>query len=139
MTRTLRILIAGAALLAPPYVHTAFAEDFYPRVISNGENVEIDYGPGPRGNIVGGGRVVVTGNGENLRIEHLDPQFAQQPVPGLVPVIVGSGENTSVVWAPADTSPSRLALIGGDGSLPAEGTATRNPLAWLFGGAPDRG
>jgi hypothetical protein len=139
MTRTLRILIAGAALLALPYAHTAFAEGYYPRVTGNGENVEVDYGPGPRGNIVGGGRVVVTGNGENMHIEHLDPQFVQQPVPGLVPVIVGSGENTSVVWVPAGTSPSRQALIGGDGSLPAEGAANRNPFARLFGGAPDRG
>lgn len=139
MTRTLRTLIAGAALLALPYAHTAFAEGFHPRVTGDGENVEIDYGPDPRGNIVGGGRVVVTSDGENTQIEHLDPQFGQQPVPGLVPVIVGSGDNASVVWVPAGTSPSRLAFIGGDGSLPAEATATRNPLARLFGGAPDRG
>ncbi|PWS34282.1 hypothetical protein DFH01_24960 [Falsiroseomonas bella] len=135
----LRILIGGAALLALPYAQTAFAEGFYPRVTGNGENVEIDYGPGPRGNIIGGGRVVVTGSGENMQIGHLDPQFAQQPVPGLVPVSVGSGENASVVWVAAGTSPWRLALIGGDGSLPAEGAATHNPLARLFGGAPDRG
>jgi hypothetical protein len=139
MTRTLRVLIGGAALLALPYAHTAFAEGYYPRVTNNGENVEIDYGPGPRGNIVGGGRVVVTGNGESMQIEHLDPQFAQQPVPGLVPVIVGSGENASVAYVPAGTSLSRLALIGGDGSLPTDAAATRTPLARLFGGAPDRG
>ncbi len=140
MTRTLRILIAGAALLALPYAHTAFAADAsFPRSVVNGENSEIEHGPGPRGNIVGGGRVVVTGYGENVQVEHLDPQFAQQPVPGLVPVIVGSGENASVVHVRADTSLSRLALIGGDGALPAEGAATRNPLARLFGGAPDRG
>ncbi len=135
MTHTLRILIAGAALLALPYAHAAFGEGFYPRVTTNGENVEIDYGPGPRGNIVGGGRVVVTGYGEDMRIEHLDWQFAQQLVPGLVPVIVGSGENTSVVYVPTGTSLSSQALIGGDGSLRAEGAATGNPLARLFGGA----
>lgn len=139
MTRTLPILIAGAVLLALPFAHTAFAEGSYPRVTGNGENVEIDYGPGPRGNIIGGGRVVVTGDGENRQIAHLDPQFTQRPAPGLIPVIVGAGENASVVWVAAGTSPSRLALIGSDGSLPAEGATTRNPLARLFGGTPDRG
>jgi hypothetical protein len=139
MNRKLHVLIATATLLGSAFAHPTFAETSYPRIIGSGENVEIDYGPGPRGNIVGGGRVVVSGSGEDLVIRHLDSQIAQQPQPGLVPMIVGSGGNTSVVWVPAGTSPSRLALIGGDGSLPAEGTDTRNPLARLFGGPPDRG
>jgi hypothetical protein len=139
MTPTLRTLIAGAALLAPALAHTALAEPMYPRLVGGGENAVIEYGPGPRGNIVGGGRVVVTGGGEHTRVDHLDSRYAQAPRPGLVPVTVGSNENVSVVWVPADTSPTRLAMIGPDGSLPAEATQGGGLLARLLGGTRTRG
>ncbi len=139
MTRTLRTLIAGAALLGPAFTHTAFAQDSYPRVVGTGENASIEYGPGPRGNVVGGGQVVVTGTSENIELRHLDPEFAQAPGHDLVPRVIGTGENSTVVYLPADISPTRLALIGADGSLPAEQDGTEGLLARLLGGVVTRG
>jgi hypothetical protein len=140
MNRTLRILTIGAALLGPALSGAALAQTSYPRSVGAGENSEIDYGPGPHGNIVGGGRALATNSGENTRIEHLDPHYAQAPRPGGRAVIVGSGENASVVWVPADISRTRLALIGGDGTLPAENGADRGgALARLLNNFLSRG
>jgi|GEM_PF-1083015 len=134
MNHTLRTLIAGAALLAPAFVGTAVAQDSYPRVVGTGENASVEYGPGPRNNVVGGGRVVVTDSGENIELRHLDPEFAQAPRHNLAPRVIGIGENSTVVYLPADISPDRLALIGADGSLPAEREATGGLLARILGG-----
>ncbi|WP_237213233.1 hypothetical protein [Falsiroseomonas oryziterrae] len=105
--RAMAVLL-GATLTAP-----ALATDdvTWPRTIGSGENVEIDYGPGPRGNVVGGGAVHVTGSGENVEVHHLDPSFVQQPPAGQVPVTVGSGENVSTVWVPADNATTQLGLL----------------------------
>jgi hypothetical protein len=59
--------------------------------------------------------------------------FAQQLVTGLVPLIVGSGENASVVWLPAGTDRSRSALIGQKGTLPVEPAPGRGLTAGSFG------
>lgn len=101
-------LLLGASLTAP-----ALATDgaTWPRTIGSGENVEIEYGPGPRGNVVGGGAVHVTGSGENVEIHHLDPSFVQLPPAGQVPVTVGSGENVSTVWVPAGNATTALGLL----------------------------
>lgn len=118
-------LVAGAALLGPALSGAALAQASYPRSVGTGENSEIDYGPGPHGNIVGGGRAAASGSGENTSVEHFEPHYAQAPRSGGRPVVVGSGENASIVWVPADISPTRLALIGADGTLPADAGAER--------------
>jgi hypothetical protein len=70
----------------------------YPRVIENGENKDIDYGPGGNQNpVLGGGRVVITGSGTDTTLRHLDPQHAQAGRSGLLPFTVGSGEDTTTV------------------------------------------
>jgi hypothetical protein len=98
----------------------ATAQPDYPRVVELGENSTIDYGPGPLGNIVGGGRVVVSGSGsrEDTVLTHLDPHYAQRPPVGLVPVLVGSGEGAVTIWVPATTDGPQQALIGEDGAMP---------------------
>ncbi|WP_120009869.1 hypothetical protein [Teichococcus vastitatis] len=133
-------LLAGAAIAALATTTPALSQDgiSYPRMTGSGENSEIDYGPGPHGNVVGGGAAIATGSGENTEIRHLDPSFAQVPDRRVMAVTVGSGENSSIVFVPADTDRIRLALIGHDGSLPAETMAGRGLLAWLFG-QPRRG
>jgi hypothetical protein len=91
----------------------------YPRVIENGENKDIDYGPGGNQSAVfGGGRVVVTGSGEDTTLRHLDPEHVQAGRNGLLPFTVGSGEDATTVWLPAGTDRTVTALIGNDGSLP---------------------
>ncbi len=98
-------LLLGAALTAPA---GAMDGPAWPRTSGSGENIEIEYGPGPRGNIVGGGAVHVTGSGEQTEIHHLDPSFVQLPPAGQVPVTIGSGENVGTTWVPADTAPTAL-------------------------------
>jgi hypothetical protein len=71
----------------------------YPRVVANGENTVIDYGPGPRNNVIGGGAVALSGGaGENLTITYFDRSKTQMPPTGMVPVIAQQGENTEIVW-----------------------------------------
>lgn len=101
-------LLLGAALAAPAGATDGLS---WPRTSGSGENIEIDYGPDPRGNVVGGGAVHVTGSGEDVEIHHLDPSFVQQPPAGLVPVTVGSGENVSTVWVPAGNATTQLGLL----------------------------
>lgn len=100
--RSIRNLALAAALaVAPALAGTAFADHgaSYPRVIGSGENQDIDYGPGERGNVVGGGGLVAEHrDSETVTVTYLDEQFAQRRTDGRVPATVGSGENTSVVY-----------------------------------------
>ncbi len=74
----------------------------YPRVTGSGENLEIDYGPMGQGNLVGGGRVIVTmPSGMDVNIMHLDSLFAPRPREGFIPMTIGSGESQETVWVPA--------------------------------------
>ncbi|PHK94102.1 hypothetical protein CR162_15165 [Pseudoroseomonas rhizosphaerae] len=91
---TLSFLMAGCAGLDE--------SPSYPRVVANGENTIIDYGPGPRNNVAGGGAVALTGGaGENLTITYFDRSKAQMPPAGMTPVIAQQGENTEIVWVPS--------------------------------------
>lgn len=139
MTCTLKTLIVGAALLAPISAQSAFAEVSYSRMVDSGENVEIDYGPGQHGDIVGGGAFVVTGSGKSIERRYPDAAQVQAPQPGLVPMTVGSGESSTTVWVPAGTARAGLALVGLDSTLPAEVSSGSGLLAWLFGIASKRG
>ncbi|WP_043363229.1 hypothetical protein [Belnapia sp. F-4-1] len=96
------------------------AQPYYPHIIGSGEDRTVDHGPGPHGNIVGGGHVIVSGGGENITFTRLDPQLGQPPRAGMMPVTLGSSESATV-WVPADTERLWQALIGGDGSMPESG------------------
>lgn len=138
MNRKLRILIAAATLLGPAFAQPGFAENAYPRMVSGEDNHEIDYGPGRRGNVVGSGVAQMSGSGENRDMRYSGPLRAQAPQAGLVPHIINSGENPYVVYVPADTDRSGLAMIGGDGSLPAKASQGNNVLARILGRMPSR-
>jgi hypothetical protein len=86
---------SGAAALATPLT-----------VTGTGENFAVAYAPDYTGNIVGGGVVRVTGNGESQQIAHLDRRFAQQPAG--IPVFVGGSEGT-VAYLPAQNPTQFLA------------------------------
>jgi hypothetical protein len=74
MRRRSRLTLAAIGLGLLPALATA--QPYYPRIVELGENSTIDYGPGPVGNIVGGGRVLVSGSGEDTTVTHLDPHYA---------------------------------------------------------------
>jgi hypothetical protein len=108
MTKNLRSLIAAAALLGAPALATASE---YPRLVDSGEAQTVEYGPGPRGNIVGGGATAVTFGGEgNMTITYLEETGVQRRTDGRVPVLVGAGEATMIVWLEGEgAGVSRLA------------------------------
>lgn len=97
-TSRMTLLAAAALLLAAP---AALAQS-YPRVTGDNENIMIDYGPMGQGNLVGGGRVMVSSNNHmNIDFMHLDVAFSQQPREGYVPLTIGNGEDQETVWVPA--------------------------------------
>jgi hypothetical protein len=114
MSNTLKKLLLASALLAAAQTHTASAQDAtYPRIVKTGENVEIDYGPGPRGNVVGGGQVVMSGGGEDRRITHLDAGPTRSD--GLIPVLVGGGEDRWVAYVqPHDAGAAETSVLASD-------------------------
>jgi hypothetical protein len=133
MSRFARTASAAALILA--LAAPAMAQVSYPRSVGSGENSEIDYGPGGNTSApLGGGRFEVVGRNSEGQAElrYLDPQYAQPARAGLVPLTVGSGEGSATVWVPAGTDRSRLALIGADGSLPAEKGRGSSFLAGIF-------
>lgn len=54
-TEPLALCLSALLGLAHAHAHAARAEAAYPQLVRGGENVEINHGPGPHGNIVGGG------------------------------------------------------------------------------------
>jgi hypothetical protein len=61
---------------------TAAARSF-PRVVAQGDPFTVDYGPMGQGNVVGGGRVMVSqsADGMQLTVVHLDAMFSQRHAP----------------------------------------------------------
>jgi hypothetical protein len=97
----LRRLTIVAALALGFVAHDAQAQS-YPRISGSGENITIDYGPMGQGNLVGGGRVMVSsGPSMNVDVIHLDMVFSQVPREGFVPVSIGSGEGSTTIYVPA--------------------------------------
>jgi hypothetical protein len=105
LAASLSLGVLAANNLAP----TVASAQSYPRTVNSGDSVEIDYGPGPQGNVVGGGALVTRGAGESFAITYLDDANAQQPPAGMVPMSVTDGE-THTVWVPAGTDRVALAL-----------------------------
>jgi len=104
---TLRAALAGLVLAGGVVATQAQAQaqvpaQSYPISRCSGENCEIDYGPMGQATLVGGGRVMASmPDGMTVAIVHLDAMFSQQPRPGFVPLSIGSGENSSVIYVPA--------------------------------------
>jgi hypothetical protein len=120
MSRNSLFLTAALLAVAPA---AAFANDgvSYPHTVGTGESAEIDYGPGPHGNIVGGGATRTQQVGSSWRITYLDNSFAQTRTDGRVPVMVGSGESAKIVWLPADQATpaqAQAALLRNGDNLP---------------------
>jgi hypothetical protein len=110
-----RLIALSAIVVLSGHVYTGTANaQVYPRAIGSGENLEIDYGPGPLGNVVGGGAVSVSGAGESMTITHLEPAYAQAPRPGLVPITVGAGDGQDIAWVPAGTDPAAFLVLEAD-------------------------
>lgn len=112
--RTHLKIIVMTALLGPTFSLGAIAADgaTYPRLVGSGENIEIDYGPAPRGNVVGGGHAQVTTRGENTEVTYLEAGPAQMAPFGMVPILRDSGENIDVVWVPNTAGDTMLASRG---------------------------
>jgi hypothetical protein len=129
------VTAATVVALALGFAAPALAADPYARAANTGEAATIDNGPGGQGSLVRGGRVAVAGNGAETQVRHRDTAGALAPRHGQVPVTVGSGESSTIVWVPAGMDPSRLALIGPDGSLPdaTGGRPLRGIFGWLSG------
>jgi hypothetical protein len=101
MIAHLRLALTGTLLAASLSAADAVAQS-YPMSRCSGENCEIDYGPMGQATLVGGGRVMVsTPDGMSVHIVHLDTVFSQQPRPGFIPMSIGSGEETTVIYVPA--------------------------------------
>jgi uncharacterized protein (DUF736 family) len=97
-----------AATLLAALASPAFAEGSYPRIVGAADDYRVDYGPGPVGNVLGGGGVRISNEGEGrIAVSHENPAFAQVRRDGRVPVMLGGEDDRSVTWvAPA---PSRAA------------------------------
>jgi hypothetical protein len=124
-SRFARQALIPAALVASMVATAVDGQVLYPRVITDGENSSIDYGP--RGNQsapLGGGRVVVTGVGQDAEFRHLDEQYVQRGRSGMRPVVAGSGESATVVWVPDNVGRTALAQLGPDGSTPSSAGAS---------------
>ncbi|PWS35646.1 hypothetical protein DFH01_18815 [Falsiroseomonas bella] len=107
------LLLAAVAGGALAVAAGPAAAQSYPRVVGTGENMTVDYGPMAQGNLVGGGRVMVTeptGMGD-IRVMHLDSVFAQQPREGFVPVVIGMGQNMTTIYVPQAMA-ERMARAG---------------------------
>jgi hypothetical protein len=99
MRTTLRTLLATAALLAPALAHTAFAAE--PRLV-NGEDGQVTLQAPTRGqNIVGGGVLRATPDGEGLAIAYTGAAPAQRAPEGRLPIAVSNGETLEVLWIQA--------------------------------------
>ncbi len=99
--RFIRMSLFAAAALA--LGATAVQAQSYPRVTGTADNVMVDYGPMGQGNLVGGGRVMVSQGQQGMDVDvvHLDAIFSQAPRPGFVPLVVGDRDNVMTVYVPA--------------------------------------
>jgi hypothetical protein len=97
-----RTLLAAAALIGASA--SAFASPL--SVVNQGESFEVQYEAGSTGNIVGGGQVQVTGNGESQEIRYVDSRFAHRTAG--IPVFVGGSEG-SVAYRPVAPAAALMA------------------------------
>jgi alpha/beta superfamily hydrolase len=79
-------------------------------VLSQGENFAVQRDAADAGNIVGGGAVEVASQGEDIRIRHRDPAYAER-APG-IPFQVGGGNGDVVYLQPGNASSLLAAMPG---------------------------
>lgn len=115
MTTTTRSLFAAALLLGASSLAPSLAQaSDYPRLVGSGEDMTVEYGPGPQGNVVGGGPAIVAIGGTTPSIRYLDDAQVQRRTDGLVPVLQGEGETRGITWlAPGQAPAPRLAGLMG--------------------------
>ncbi|WP_431284962.1 hypothetical protein ACQW02_09150 [Humitalea sp. 24SJ18S-53] len=106
--------ILAAALLVPAFSLGAIAADgvTYPRVVGSGENIEVEYGPAERENIVGGGQMGPSATGYSGEASYLEAGRAQLPPFGAVPTTRDNNENMEIVWVPNSAGETMLASRG---------------------------
>jgi hypothetical protein len=107
--------------------------------VGDADSRSVEYGSEAQSSVVGGGRVTASITGENSDLRHHDPEYAQQGRRGLVAVVIGGGDERQVVWVPQGTSPSALAQLGGDGSLPVRAGRERAGTTRQAGTSAERG
>jgi hypothetical protein len=96
------LALAGGLVATQVQAQSQPPANAYPISRCNGENCEIDYGPMGQATLVGGGRVMISPvDGMTQQVIHLDAMFSQTPRPGFVPLSIGMGENSSVIYVPA--------------------------------------
>ena len=97
MKISLHTVLAAAILAA--LATSAFAQDSYPRIVGGADDYRVEYGPGPAANIVGGGIVRVSNEGEGrVAVSHDSAAFAQTRQDGRVSVMLGGEDDHSVSW-----------------------------------------
>jgi len=99
----MRITLCTAAAAAALNVLTipVLAQQTYPRMEGGADDMHVEYGPGPHGNIVGGGPVTVENTGDGrVEITYLDSYGVQTRTDGLVPWLLGGEADRSVTWLP---------------------------------------
>lgn len=99
-----RTLLAAATIVGAAVSSTAFAAPL--SVVNQGESFSVQYEAGYTGNVVGGGAVRVTGQGEGQQITHADTSFARHAAG--VPVFTGGSEG-DVAYLPDVPSSSLMA------------------------------
>jgi hypothetical protein len=70
----------------------------YPRLVGGADNSTVEYGPGTPNNVMGGGAVAVSITTDGIELRHGDASFARRGPAGLMPVLLGSGENSEIAW-----------------------------------------
>lgn len=100
--------LAGAALLLAAVPALA---DEGPRIVGGGDNLQIIYPDGPRGNVVGGGRTVIGWDPQGRIIAtYLDPAPSAYGFAS----ITGGGDNAVLAFTPVPGAASS-ALAGRSG------------------------
>lgn len=84
-----------AAALASGFAGAAAAHEV--RILTNGENFEVERLGDDGTTVVGGAQLRVTGNGEGYAVEVIGTPNAQGPA---ISRFIGQGENTSVEFLP---------------------------------------
>lgn len=115
MNVTLPTALSAAMLAALAVSALASAQESFPRLVGGADDLRVEYGPGPAGNIVGGGAVRIVNEEEGrVSVTHADPAFAQGRNDGRMPVMLGGEADHSITWI----APNAGSLQAGRASRP---------------------
>lgn len=117
----MRITLYSAAAAATLNVLAipALAQESYPRLVGGADDMRVEYGPGPHGNIVGGGPVTVENTGDGrVAVTYLDPtNRVQARNDGLVPWMLGGEDDHTVTWLPPAGRTGQVSVTFAKGGL----------------------